>query len=397
MKPLAPRVPGNRGQDRLTGQYTFIQFEWLCQHLRAMSSSCGPEPVLEELHADFFDSAWKASCPCNRYFACYRRILDPTNERCYIDPVCWDDLLLNAVEGYLHMPWGFGWLLHAQAFIFPCLYDSQSDYVRPTLRIPARYRKADRICERVGVPDVMFPDTARYTIYVARLLPAVIQVIVMAALPQIQALAALAGIDAPPQPANPPTLTDIVKAHDYNEQATAQRRAAQTYGGQGPTDNEAGTGLVYEQAVIAANAGIAVAPPWFQQWEQNTFRPAIANVRTELKIHTTQVANSHRGTGHQAAFLIVPLPDGRDPTVAPVLLPVLRNTDDIRALSAQDSTRYCAQYAILDPGNAASRRALIAKHIGCSMFYDFSMYLAPSDRRLIAPPHTCNFESQTCT
>jgi hypothetical protein len=93
----------------------------------------------------------------------------------------------------------------------------------------------------------------------------------MAALPQIQALAALAGIDAPPQPANPPTLTDIVKAHDYNEQATAQRRAAQTYGkwpesilsrtealigGQGPTDNEAGTGLVYEQAVIAANAGI---------------------------------------------------------------------------------------------------------------------------------------------
>jgi hypothetical protein len=30
------------------------------------------------------------------------------------------------------------------------------------------------------------------------------------------------------------------------------------------------------------------------------------------------MANSHRGTGHQAAFLIVPLPDGRDPTVAPV-------------------------------------------------------------------------------
>jgi hypothetical protein len=37
----------------------------------------------------------------------------------------------------------------------------------------------------------------------------------------------------------------------------------------------------------------AVAPPWFQQWEQNTFRPAIANVRTELKIHTTQASSLH--------------------------------------------------------------------------------------------------------
>jgi hypothetical protein len=37
----------------------------------------------------------------------------------------------------------------------------------------------------------------------------------------------------------------------------------------------------------------AVAPPWFQLWEQNTFRPAIANLHARLDIHTSQASLLH--------------------------------------------------------------------------------------------------------
>ncbi|KAJ6561576.1 hypothetical protein DFH09DRAFT_1316155 [Mycena vulgaris] len=107
----------------------------------------------------------------------------------------------------------------------------------------------------------------------------------------------------------------------------------------------------------------AVAPLWFQQWDQQHFKPLVARVDALA----AQWANEHRATGHQAPFVIVPFIDGSDPTVAPHALPALRNTNDIRALTPAQSTTYCNNYGILQPGNAANCRLLIAKHIG---YYD---------------------------
>jgi hypothetical protein len=105
-----------------------------------------------------------------------------------------------------------------------------------------------------------------------------------------------------------------------------------------------------------------------------------ANFVLLVLIMYLQMENGHRATGHQDPFAIVPFRDGSDPRAAPVCqyqsqlhsclifgqhaLPALHNTDNIRQLTGPQSTRYCTNYGIAQPGNLANRRRLIARHIG---------------------------------
>ncbi|KAJ6619238.1 hypothetical protein B0H10DRAFT_2026616 [Mycena sp. CBHHK59/15] len=182
-------------------------------------------------------------------------------------------------------------------------------------------------------------------------------------LPQIPALPPLPGqgILPPVQPQNPPTLTDITDAHEYNERISAARAAA-VFGGHqpSPSNDVAARGLIYEKQVIEFNAGVAADPAWFQAWDQNSFQPLVSKV----DVLTARMENGHRAMGHQDPFAIVPFRDGSDPTAAPHALPALHNTDNIRQLTGAQSTRYCTSYGIAQPGNLANRRRLIARHIG---------------------------------
>ncbi|KAJ7687519.1 hypothetical protein B0H17DRAFT_1203583 [Mycena rosella] len=93
----------------------------------------------------------------------------------------------------------------------------------------------------------------------------------------------------------------------------------------------------------------AVAPLLFQRWNEQQFQPFVvqaAMLRTEFRIYAAQRANAHWGTGHQDPFDITPFADGSDPTAAPHALPALRNTDDIRALTAAQSSLYRTNYQI---------------------------------------------------
>ncbi|KAJ7087785.1 hypothetical protein C8R44DRAFT_991242 [Mycena epipterygia] len=115
------------------------------------------------------------------------------------------------------------------------------------------------------------------------------------------------------------------------------------------------------------NAGDAVAPLWFQQWDQQHFQPFVNKVgllANELDILVAQSANVRSGTGHLAPYDMVPFIDGSDPTAAPHNLPALRNISDIRALTSAESTRYCTNYGLEPEANEADRRVRIARHIG---------------------------------
>ncbi|KAJ6570728.1 hypothetical protein B0H10DRAFT_2107541 [Mycena sp. CBHHK59/15] len=191
------------------------------------------------------------------------------------------------------------------------------------------------------------------------------------AAPQIQAVQAFPGISAPPPLGNPVTLADITNAHEYNRRIDAARHSAR-FAGQPvfPADTDLAAGLIYEKQVIELQAGLAAAPLWFQQWDQQRFQPLVddvAELRIMFLIQAAQRGNEHRATGHQDPFSIVFFTDGTDPTAAPHLLPPLHNTDDIRALSVADSHTYCINYGLSQQGNVGTRQARIARHIG---FYD---------------------------
>ncbi|KAJ7088649.1 hypothetical protein C8R44DRAFT_819221 [Mycena epipterygia] len=171
------------------------------------------------------------------------------------------------------------------------------------------------------------------------------------------------GVPPPAQPAAGVTsLLDIYNAHEYNTRLAAARQSVVHGPGNlaAPSQADVAEGLIYEKRVIDANAGQAVAPPWFSQWNRQSFEPFVRRMDT----HVARSANQSRATGHQAPFAILDFLDGSDPTGPVHGLPALRNTSNIRALTSAQSTLYCTNYGIIPAGNHASRKKHIATYIG---------------------------------
>ncbi|KAJ7231059.1 hypothetical protein B0H12DRAFT_1146983 [Mycena haematopus] len=188
----------------------------------------------------------------------------------------------------------------------------------------------------------------------------------MAALPPLPPLLlAFPGVPAPAPPQNPPTLTDIANAHEYNVRLVAARDAARLgpgglHGPGVPTAINVAQGLVYEKTLIELTGGPGVMPAWFQAWDTNHFQPHVRS----LAAFRSQSANRLHATGHETVFQIILFENGDNPTTPPHSLPALVDTDEIGGLTRQQVTAYLRGYGLARQGTDVARTRRLARHIG---------------------------------
>ncbi|KAF8235139.1 hypothetical protein L208DRAFT_783271 [Tricholoma matsutake] len=157
----------------------------------------------------------------------------------------------------------------------------------------------------------------------------------------------------PPQPQDPATLVDISNAIAYNKQVLVSYEA-----GVGTKDH-VGAGAVYEAALIAQNAGGAVAPLWFG--------PALAAGLAPLTRVAHITHNLLAGDGHSHPFEVIPFLNGTLPTDPQHNLPPLVDVGVINALTGPQATAYLVGYGRPVPNLVADCRKAICIAVGSTV------------------------------
>ncbi|EDR03703.1 uncharacterized protein LACBIDRAFT_306810 [Laccaria bicolor S238N-H82] len=188
------------------------------------------------------------------------------------------------------------------------------------------------------------------------------------------------GAQLPPQPNDPPTLTDLCNALMYNHRLRLSHRKEPLYHSSFnfsltclfrseleldcmnqnfASSDDVGRGVMYQAKLIQAYAGQDVeAPAWFA--------PALAACLAPVTRVAHRAYNLSCGDGRSRHFQVLPFVDGTLPTAEPHNLPALTNVDKVNGLTGPQATAYLAGYGLPHQQNIDLRKRAIRSEIGCT-------------------------------
>ncbi|KDQ15146.1 hypothetical protein BOTBODRAFT_65763 [Botryobasidium botryosum FD-172 SS1] len=181
----------------------------------------------------------------------------------------------------------------------------------------------------------------------------------------------------PSSPNCPPTTEDHISALSYLKNVRAAYHAGSL------TGEHVSAAVLYEHNIAQAMSSLDAAPPWFfpaintallpvhQRLDIMEQRLDVMKQRQDRLSRLCALAwNQQAGNGSQQPFEIVLLPDGSDPTTAPLNLPLLSSVAAVDGLSAEDCTSYVQRYYPNQPvpHSTASGKQMILVAIGYSGF-----------------------------